>query len=517
MSTAPRDDDAGDRPAGGVQREPVLTVSAVTAMVKNAIADGLPPTLHVVGELSNFKRHSSGHLYFTLKDEESELPCVMWRAAAGKLVFQPADGLKVLATGYVDVFERAGRYQLYVRKLEPRGTGALELAFRQLQQKLAAEGLFDAKHKKPLPAYPQRIAVVTSPTGAAVRDIIHTLARRYPGADVLLYPVAVQGPAAARQIAAAIADLNRRRDALGGIDVMIVGRGGGSLEDLWAFNEEPVARAIFASVIPVVSAVGHEVDVTIADLVADLRAATPTAAAELVVPDRDEVLALIDRHRATLHRSMTHRLELARLSLTGQLHRRAFAEPMDMVRRREQIIDELCARLPRLVLHRVHDLHGRLRRVESAVQRIAPQVYLLRVERRLANGANRLRWAVQRRIGLIERRVGDGAAALLAASPVHRLRRGAEHVDNVRRRLDLAVGHRLAAGRSRLDGDAARLSAMSYRSTLRRGFTITRLKKGRQVVRGPQQVRDGDLVATETADGEFDSRVVNVRQLELFE
>ncbi len=261
-----------------------ISVSQLTAMVKRAIEETLPSTLHVVGEISNFKRHSSGHLYLTLKDRASELSCVMWRSAAAKLPFGPEDGLEVIATGRVEVFERSGRYQLYIRKLEPRGVGALELAFRQLRERLSDAGLFAEKHKRPIPRYPRRIAIVTSPTGAAIADMLRTIKRRYPCVHILVHPVRVQGPGAAQEIAAAIRRVNACAERLGGIDSMIVGRGGGSLEDLWPFNEETVARAIHASRIPIISGVGHEVDVTIADLVADVRAATPTAAAELAAP-----------------------------------------------------------------------------------------------------------------------------------------------------------------------------------------------------------------------------------------
>jgi exodeoxyribonuclease VII large subunit len=495
----------------------LLTVSAVTALVKNAIAEHLPPTVHVVGQISNFKRHTSGHLYLTLKDESSELACVMWRSSAAKLAFEPQDGLEIIATGYIDVFERAGRYQLYVRKLEPRGVGALELAFRQLREKLSAEGLFDAQHKQPLPVYPQRIAVVTSPTGAAVRDVLQTLERRFPCADVLLCAVQVQGPGAAGQIAAAIDDLNRRRDALGGIDVMIVGRGGGSLEDLWAFNEEVVARAIFASRIPIISAVGHEVDVTIADLVADVRAATPTAAAELAVPDLAEVLALIERYRATLARSATHRCELSRLALAGVLRRRALADPLAVVRRREQGIDELTTRVSRTLGRRVHEASVRLRRCETLVQRIQPQGYVLRLERELARQRDRLGWAVAHRLAGSERRLGATTSALLRVSPVHRIERLGDRTDHLERRLGQLIRHRVGTLQHRLEGHAARLSAMSHKGTLRRGFSITRIKKGRRVVRGPGEVSDGQRLVTETAGGEFESQVVDRDQLDLFE
>ncbi len=517
MSTARQRSTSGSSTGAAAGRERVFTVSAVTAMVKNAIAEGVPATIHVVGEVSNFKRHGSGHLYFTLKDDTAELSCVMWRSAAAKLAFKPEDGMEALATGYIDVFERAGRYQLYARKIEPRGTGALELAFRQLREKLSAEGLFDERHKRPLPAYPQRIAVVTSPTGAAIKDITETLARRYPCADVLIYPVAVQGPDAARQIAAAVVDLNDRREALGGVDVIIVGRGGGSLEDLWAFNEEPVARAIFASEIPVVSAVGHEVDVTISDLVADVRAATPTAAAELVAPDRTEMLALVERHQAAMRRSMTHRIELACLGLESALRRRALAEPLWVVQRREQVVDEVAARLTPVMRQRLHRSHDLLRRCDTVVRQIQPQAYMLVLERSLSRSHVRLRLAMSRRLGSGDRQLGGQAAALAAVSPVHRLGRLGDRVGHLERRLRELMAHRQRSGRDRLEADSARLSALSYRSTLRRGFSITRLAKGRRVVRSPEEVADGDRLLTETAEGEFESQVINQSQLELFE
>jgi len=247
-----------------------MTVTQLNALVKRVLGNGLPATIHLTGQISNYSRPGSGHLYFTLKDENSEVRAVMWKTAATTVKFKIEDGMEVVATGGVDVYEPRGQYQFYVRKLEPKGVGNLELAFRQLYDRLSREGLFDNDRKKTIPKYPRRIGIVTSPTGAAIHDILQTLRRRFPCIEVMLYPVRVQGEGAANEIAAAIRKLNEQATALGGIDVMIVGRGGGSLEDLWAFNEEVVARAIFDSSIPVISGVGHEVDVTIADLVADL-------------------------------------------------------------------------------------------------------------------------------------------------------------------------------------------------------------------------------------------------------
>jgi exodeoxyribonuclease VII large subunit len=267
----------------------VYTVSALTAEVKAVLEDSFP-AIWVEGELSNFKHHTSGHMYFTLKDAQAQIRGVMFRGHNRLLRFQPTDGLAVLVCGAVTVYERRGEYQITAEFMEPKGVGALQLAFEQLKAKLEAEGLFRDSRKRPLPLLPRKIGIVTSPTGAVIRDMLTIIARRFPGLEVLIHPVAVQGAGAAGEIAAALGRLGSRAD----LDVLIVARGGGSLEDLWAFNEEIVARAVAASPIPVISAVGHETDVTIADFVADLRAPTPSAAAELVVAQRDELRQRVD-------------------------------------------------------------------------------------------------------------------------------------------------------------------------------------------------------------------------------
>ena len=275
-----------------------LTVTELNIYLKNTIeSDFLLSNLWIKGEISNFKLHSSGHIYMTLKDESSVLKCVMFRTYASRLNFVPENGMKILAHGRISVYERDGQYQLYVDGMQPDGTGALYLAFEQMKKKLEAEGLFDEAHKKQIPDYPEKIAVITSPTGAAVRDIINVLSRRYKLANVTLYPVLVQGEGAAKQISKAIEYVNEKTYC----DVIIVGRGGGSIEDLWAFNEEITARAIFSSEIPVISAVGHETDFTIADFVADLRAPTPSAAAELATPSTEDVLVLLDSYKSRLN------------------------------------------------------------------------------------------------------------------------------------------------------------------------------------------------------------------------
>src|SRR6266513_3475225 len=275
----------------------VLTVSALTIELR-AVLEERCPAGWVEGEISNFRSYGSGHAYFTLKDADAQLRCVIFRTRAQRIRFQPADGLHVVAFGSVEVYAQRGEYQLVVELLEPRGLGALQLAFEQLKARLHAEGLFDAARKRDLPRFPKKIGIVTSPSGAALRDMLRVIGRRFGELHLMIAPCRVQGEGAAAEIAQGLRDLN----ALGDVDVIIVGRGGGSLEDLWAFNEEVVARAIVASKAPVISAVGHEVDFTIADFVADLRAPTPSAAAELVVREKQAVVDSLAQLRARLER-----------------------------------------------------------------------------------------------------------------------------------------------------------------------------------------------------------------------
>ncbi len=322
------------------ETQDVLSVSQVNRNIKLLIEQSLP-WYRIEGELSNFKHHSSGHMYFSLKDEASQLSCVMWAGRNSALRFRPEDGMKVQCYGRITVYERRGVYQLDVMQMTPAGLGDLQLAFEQLKKKLAAEGLFDESRKRPLPPFPERIGVVTSPTGAAIRDLISVLTRRWPAAEIILRPALVQGPGAAEDIVAAITELND----FGELDVLIVGRGGGSLEDLWPFNEEIVARAIAGSAIPVVSAVGHEVDFTIADFVADLRAPTPSAAAELVVPDAADLRYGIASLVARGYRSLMSRIRQLRHRVDALQRSYALQQPRDVIRQYRQTCDELRRRL----------------------------------------------------------------------------------------------------------------------------------------------------------------------------
>ncbi|HXV18718.1 MAG TPA: exodeoxyribonuclease VII large subunit [Candidatus Omnitrophota bacterium] len=314
----------------------VFSVSEITSNIRLLLEETFSQ-VWIEGEITGFKRHTSGHFYFSIKDESSQLQCVMFRQENYKVDFEPQDGMQVLCLGRVSVYPVRGQYQLYVQRIEPKGVGALQLKFKQLVEKLKAEGLFDEEHKKPLPYLPERIGLVTSIDGAALRDILHVLERRFSNVSVLIYPVAVQGAGAAEAIAEAIADFNTARSA----DVLIVGRGGGSLEDLWAFNEEIVARAIFDSRIPVISAVGHEVDFTVADFVADLRAATPSAAAELVLPARQDLLIRLTDLRARLFQTFTGYLSSLEERLEILLKSRGLRDPLALFEIQFQRLDEL--------------------------------------------------------------------------------------------------------------------------------------------------------------------------------
>ena len=316
----------------------VHSVSEITAILSRLILR--QPRLQnawVQGQVSNWARSAAGHIYFTLKDANSQISCVLFQINAGRILSLPQDGDAVLVRGKINIYAPRGEYQINVTDIELQGVGAMQRAFEELKRQLAAEGLFDPRHKQPLPAFPNKIGVVTSATGAAIEDIQTQLARRYPLAELRLYPTLVQGEQAAEQIAHAIRVMNRRAES----DVLIVGRGGGSIEDLWAFNEESVARAIFASKIPVVSAVGHETDFTIADLAADHRAPTPSAAVEHIVPDREELLAQLGGREVQLHGSIKQNVQNLARKLTDMEATLAPTHRMDVINQHHQTVDNL--------------------------------------------------------------------------------------------------------------------------------------------------------------------------------
>lgn len=321
-----------------------LSISEVNQYIKRILtSDPILGHIHVKGEISNYKFHSSGHMYFTLKDKNSKINCVMFKSNCEKLKFLPEEGMNLICKGHISIYERDGQYQLYVSDMEPAGLGALHLAFSQLKDQLDKEGLFDTKYKKRLPYIPRKIAIITSPTGAAIKDIISIILRRFPKVELYILPVLVQGEAAAESIVNAIGLCNR----FGNIDVAIVGRGGGSIEELWAFNEEKVARAIFNSNVPIVSAVGHETDFTISDFVADLRAATPSAAAELVVPNIFEIREYMNSIEKRLVYYMRNKLNNLQQRLSLVENNYFFKNPLNPIYDNRQYIDELLQRLNR--------------------------------------------------------------------------------------------------------------------------------------------------------------------------
>lgn len=352
-----------------------VSVTQLTGYIKLLLdQDEILSQTCVRGELSNYKIHSSGHHYFTLKDEGAVISCVLFRSDAMRLRFRPESGMKVILTGRVSLFPRSGQYQLYVSHMQPDGAGDLAVAFEQLKQKLQAQGLFDAAHKKPLPRYPERVALVTSPTGAAVRDMIRILGRRWPLASVLVCPVRVQGEGAAEEIAAMLELV----DAAGLADVIITGRGGGSLEDLWAFNEEIVARAIYRCKTPVISAVGHEPDVTIADFAADVRAATPSNGAELAVCDRAELRALLEQQARRMEKAQERRLELLRQRLRRLSERPVLRSPEGSLQQKELLLELLRQRLERAAVSAVEQDQRRFAALSGRLDALSPLKVLAR-------------------------------------------------------------------------------------------------------------------------------------------
>ncbi len=366
---------------------PLLSVAELTAHIKALIeSDEVLADVAVRGEISNYKLHTSGHAYFTLKDEHAALSCVMWRLNVAALDFQPEDGMQVIAYGRVGVYERQGRYQLYVEDMKPAGLGELYLAFERLKKKLETEGLFDPARKRPLPRFPRAIGVITSSTGAGLRDILTIISRRFPPAQLYVIPALVQGADAPPSLIAAI----KLAEKFAKLDVLIIGRGGGSMEDLWCFNDEQLARTIAACPIPTISAVGHETDFTIADFVADVRAPTPSAAAEMVVPDRAELLQRLRAYGERLATALEGRARQAEAALQGLLARRCLTHPEERLDRELQTLDELCERALRAVLHGNELRARRLASASAQLLALGPQQVLNRgysIVRRAEDGA----------------------------------------------------------------------------------------------------------------------------------
>ncbi len=398
---------------------PTWTVTSITAEIHRLLTRRFDD-VRVAGEISGYKVWNSGHAYFTLKDEGAQLRCVIFRGSIRYLRFKPADGLAIIARGSVEVRQERGEYQFIVSGMEPQGYGALQLAFEQLKRKLADEGLFDPARKRPLPAYPRRIGIVTSPKGAVIRDMLCVLRRRWPGLHIRLYPTQVQGEGAADGICAGLAHFS----ATAWPDVIIVGRGGGSLEDLWTFNEESVARAIAASSIPVVSAVGHETDFTIADFVADLRAPTPSAAAELTVRDRAEVLRAIDTAESRAVRATRYVLASTSRRLVEQGVHRAASLLSRRIGRAIQRVDDAEQSIAAALRSAITSRYKRWRAADSAVRAQDIRVRLETAKARAGTLAARLDELALRRLSAAAQRFAPLAASLETLSPLGVLQRG---------------------------------------------------------------------------------------------
>ena len=479
----------------------IWKVGELTARIRDLL-EGEFDDIWVEGEVSNAHLAQSGHFYFTLKDSKAQIRCVCFRDQLRGLKFRPEDGLQVTVRGSISVYDPRGEYQIYVEYIEPVGLGALQLAFEQLKKRLEAEGLFAPERKKPLPVLPRRIGVVTSPKGAAVRDILRVLRRRFPNVHVMLYPVKVQGEGAAQEIVEGVRHFNRAKL----VDVMILARGGGSLEDLWAFNEEIVARAIAGSAIPIITGVGHETDFTIADFVADVRAATPSQAAEIVVRTKQEFEKLIaDQARRIAHRMRYLFSEWRHLLRDLQTHR-AFRRPEDLVRRRRQQVDELSNTLGMTLRARLEASRQRLgvakAHVVSFDLRGRAAALRQRVERRTGEmGAALERAITRKRRGLALTQVRLASIDLRAK--VSGLRRAIEQRSG---ELQARMERLLVARRRRWEAAEVRLRERSPLNLLQRGYAIAYDAAGR-VLRSSEQVEVGDLMAVRLARGRIGATV----------
>jgi exodeoxyribonuclease VII large subunit len=416
----------------------IFTVQEVTRDIKDLLEDTFA-SVWVEGEISNWRVVQSGHAYFTLKDAHSQLRTVMFRSALRQVPFEPEAGMHVVAHGHLTVYEPRGDYQLLVELLEPKGVGALQVAFEQLKERLLQEGLFDEARKRPLPLVPQRIGIVTSPTGAAIRDIIHVVHRRRANVHLYLYPARVQGKEAVPEIVRGIAALNAWQPRL---DVLIVGRGGGSLEDLWAFNDEQVARAIAASDIPVIAAIGHEIDYTIADFVADLRAPTPSAAAELVVKSEEELRQQLQAFLARMQTCMQHSVRHGRLRLDRLIACRTLREPRRLIVARQQYVDDLLLQLDKGWQNSLQERTRRVQQTARALVRLNPRVRCQRLHTQLNTLHHRLETAMRARLSLQREKLHGLGSMLHSLSPLAVLGRGYSLCrDPVTQRLTTSTAH----------------------------------------------------------------------------
>lgn len=440
-----------------------LSVSALTKYIKRKFdADPHLQNVYIKGEISNFKQHTSGHMYFTLKDEKARLLSVMFAANNKGMKFLPENGMKVLVKGDISLYEAGGQYQLYVKSMAPDGVGDLYLAYEQLKKKLEGAGLFLAEHKKPIPQYPKSVGVITSPTGAALRDILTTIKRRYPIARIIVYPALVQGNNAAKSIAKAISMANARAES----DVLIVGRGGGSIEELWAFNEEIVAESIYDSDIPVISAVGHETDFTIADFVADMRAPTPTGAAELAVPHLNEILERLMNRKNRLTRTIQEAVNFERTRLTRMERSYAFRYPHKMYEQKLEQLDKTMDRLGRTSTRYFMKKRDELNQLNDILKKQHP-------EQAVKNAKDELQ----------------------------------QHAKVLRRAMEAIYRHKS----QQFVHITATLSALSPLKIMERGYGLV-FAEDETLVKSTQQVSKGDKIAVSIKDGTLECEIKEIKE-----
>jgi exodeoxyribonuclease VII large subunit len=440
----------------------IYTVSEITKRIKSALEDNFD-NVWIEGEVSNYKKSLSGHVYLTIKDESARLKCVIFKNIAEKIEFELEDGLHILCFGRISVYETQGSYQLYLEKIEPKGYGALQLAFEQLKGKLEKEGLFKADAKKPIPILPRKIGVVTSSTGAAIRDILNVINRRFPNIHIIINPVRVQGKEASFEIAQAIEEFNKIKD----VDVLIVGRGGGSLEDLWAFNEEVVARSIFKSRIPVISAVGHQTDFTISDFVADVRASTPSKAAEMVIAKKEELEERLLNYSRRLRSALKSYSQLLDRNLSRLTHSRYFRQPEELILQQQLSLDDLAGNLKRNFKIFTEMKRERLSDFDKSIFFKRPEVILKEPSRKFLETKDKLLKSSSQCIKLKRQDFRNGLAKLESLSP-------------------LAV--------------------------LRRGYSITKDLKTNKIIKRIKDVREQDLIKTQLSDGQIQSVVKEVKK-----
>lgn len=447
-------------PESASRNRDIYTVTRLNREAK-AVLEGSFPPVWVQGEISNLARPSSGHLYFSLKDRHSQVRCAMFKGRNQIMKFNPENGIEVFVQASISLYEGRGEFQLIINQMEPAGIGALQLAYEQLKDRLQQEGLFDPLHKKPLPVFPQQIGVITSPTGAAIRDILHVLKRRYPSADVIIYPVPVQGEGSAAMIAAALATAGLRNEC----DVIILARGGGSLEDLWSFNEERVARAIFTSTIPVITGIGHETDFTIADFVADQRAPTPSAAAELASPDRNQLAEQVQNRHNNLINNMLRRLDRYRQTLA--YCEKKLPDPVKQLQTISQRVDEISLRSQRAIKSRIELERAQVSRLRAEVGRF---------------------------------------------NPVQRLGHYREKCRYLHEQLCAGLVYTLREATNRLGRSAHALQTVSPLSTLDRGYAIVTEPGSGRILRDVSTIKPGAVVSTRVANGSFDSQVTGIKR-----